>query len=101
MNTTRWDYWDEDGIAKAGTAEAQAAFESAMRSEHDHPGANHLYIHLMEASAQPELAMPSAQKLESLVPISGHMVHMPGHIYLRVGEYEKAIDINERSHLVD
>ena len=101
MNTTRWDYWDEDGIAKAGTAEAQAAFESAMRSEHDHPGANHLYIHLMEASAQPELAMPSAQKLESLVPISGHMVHMPGHIYLRVGEYEKAIDINERSQLVD
>jgi tetratricopeptide (TPR) repeat protein len=101
MNTTRWDYWDEDGIAKSGTAEAQAAFESAMRSEHDHPGANHLYIHLMEASAQPELAMPSAQKLESLVPISGHMVHMPGHIYLRVGEYEKAIDINERSQLVD
>ena len=101
MNTARWDYWDEDGIAKAGTAEAQAAFESAMRSEHDHPGANHLYIHLMEASAQPELAMPSAQKLESLVPISGHMVHMPGHIYLRVGEYEKAIDINERSQLVD
>jgi tetratricopeptide (TPR) repeat protein len=101
MNTTRWDYWDEDGIAKPGTAEAQAAFESAMRSEHDHPGANHLYIHLMEASAQPELAMPSAQKLESLVPISGHMVHMPGHIYLRVGEYEKAIDINERSQLVD
>ena len=101
MNTTRWDYWDENGLAKGGTAEAQAALESAMRSEHDHPGANHLYIHLMEASAQPELAMPAAQKLENAVPISGHMVHMPGHIYLRVGEYEKAVAINERSQIVD
>lgn len=101
MNTTRWDYWEADGTAKPGTAEAQAAFEAAMRIEHDHPGANHLYIHLMEASSQPELAMPAAQKLESTVPISGHMVHMPGHIYLRVGEYEKAIDINERSQIVD
>jgi tetratricopeptide (TPR) repeat protein len=101
MNTTQWDYWGLDGAAKGGTAEAQAALEAAMRSEHDHPGANHLYIHLMEASAQPELAMPAAQRLEGTLPISGHMVHMPGHIYLRVGEYEKAIDINERSQIVD
>ncbi len=101
MNTTRWDYWEADGSAKPGTAEAQVALETAMRLEHDHPGANHLYIHLMEGSSQPELAMPAAQKLEGIVPISGHMVHMPGHIYLRVGEYEKAIDINERSQIVD
>jgi tetratricopeptide (TPR) repeat protein len=101
MNTTRWDYWEKDGTPRPGTEEAQRAFEAAMRAEHDHPGANHLYIHLMEASSQPELAMPAAQKLESTVPISGHMVHMPGHIYLRVGEYEKAIDINERSQVVD
>ncbi|MEQ8954267.1 MAG: hypothetical protein RL120_09055 [Gammaproteobacteria bacterium] len=101
MNTTRWDYWNEDGSAKAGTAEAKAALELAMTLQHDHPGANHLYIHLMEMSDQPELAMPAAQKLEGTVPISGHMVHMPGHIYLRVGEYEKAIDINERSQIVD
>ncbi|MEX0740864.1 MAG: tetratricopeptide repeat protein [Pseudohongiella sp.] len=101
MNTTRWDYWNLDGSAKPGTAEAQTALETAMTVEHDHPGANHLYIHLMEASAQPELAMPAAQKLESIVPISGHMVHMPGHIYLRVGEYEKAVSTNERSQIVD
>lgn len=101
MNTTRWDYWNLDGSAKPGTAEAQAALETAMTVEHDHPGANHLYIHLMEASSQPELAMPAAQKLESIVPISGHMVHMPGHIYLRVGEYEKAVSTNERSQVVD
>jgi len=101
MNTTRWDYWNLDGSAKPGTAEAQAALEAAMASEHDHPGANHLYIHLMEASSEPELAMAAAQKLEGTVPISGHMVHMPGHIYLRVGEYEKAVRTNERSQVVD
>ena len=101
MNTTRWDYWHLDGSAKPGTAEARTALETAMTLEHDHPGANHLYIHLMEMSAQPELAMPSAQKLEAIMPINGHMVHMPGHIYLRVGEYEKAIDINIRSQIVD
>ncbi len=101
MNTRSWDYWEPDGSPRAGTAEARAAFEAAMAVEHDHPGANHLYIHLMEASGEPELAMPSALKLEGTVPISGHMVHMPGHIYLRVGEYEKAIDANERSQVVD
>ena len=101
MNTTRWDYWEADGSAKSGTAEGKAALEAAMALEHDHPGANHLYIHLMEGSDQPELAMPAAQKLEGTLPISGHMVHMPGHIYLRVGEYEKAILSNERSQIVD
>jgi len=101
MNTTRWDYWQADGSAKPGTAVAKAAFEAAMAAEHDHPGANHLYIHLMEGSTQPELALPSAQKLEAIAPIAGHMVHMPGHIYLRVGEYEKAARTNIRSQIVD
>lgn len=101
MNTTRWDYWNPDGSARPGTAEAKTAFEAAMNNEPDHPGANHLYIHLMEGSPQPELALPSAQKLEAAVPIAGHMVHMPGHIYLRVGEYEKAVRTNVRSQVVD
>lgn len=101
MNTTRWDYWEPDGTAKPGALEGKAALEAAMDIEPNHPGANHLYIHLMEGSGQPELAMPSAQKLEATLPISGHMVHMPGHIYLRVGEYEKAILSNERSQIVD
>jgi len=101
MNTTRWDYWESDGSAKPGALEGKAALEAAMAIESHHPGANHLYIHLMEGSGQPELAMPSAQKLEATLPISGHMVHMPGHIYLRVGEYEKAILSNERSQIVD
>ena len=101
MQMGRWDYWEADGAPRPGTADAQAALERAMLLEPDHPGANHLYIHLMEASMEPELALAAAHKLESTVPIAGHMVHMPGHIYLRVGEYEKAIDMNERSQIVD
>lgn len=97
----RWDYWNADGSAKPGTADAMYALEHAMAVEPYHPGANHLYIHLMEASLQPEKALAAAHKLETTVPVSGHMVHMPGHIYLRVGDYERAIDINERSQIVD
>ncbi|MFM1896866.1 MAG: hypothetical protein RLZZ385_1940 [Pseudomonadota bacterium] len=101
MQMGRWDYWEADGAPRPGTADAQAALEHAMLLEPYHPGANHLYIHLMEASMQPEKALAAAHKLENTVPISGHMVHMPGHIYLRVGDYERAIDINERSQIVD
>lgn len=101
MSMGRWDYWNADGSPKPGTADAMAALEHAMVVEPYHPGANHMYIHLMEASMQPEKALAAAHKLESTVPISGHMVHMPGHIYLRVGDYERAIDINERSQIVD
>ena len=57
MNTTRWDYWEADGSPKPGTIEGKGALEAAMAIEHDHPGANHLYIHLMEGSDQPELAL--------------------------------------------
>jgi len=101
MSMARWNYWLADGSPRPGTAVAMAALESAMEAEPYHPGANHLYIHLMEASMQPEKALPAAHKLETAVPIAGHMVHMPGHIYLRTGDYEKAIDINERSQIVD
>jgi len=101
MSMGRWNYWLADGSPLPGTAAAEAALVQAMRVEPYHPGANHLYIHLMEASMQPEKALSAAHKLETSVPISGHMVHMPGHIYLRVGDYEKAIDINERSQVVD
>ncbi len=101
MSMGRWNYWLADGSPRPGTEAAEQALISAMNVEPYHPGANHLYIHLMEASMQPEKALPAAHKLESTVPVSGHMVHMPGHIYLRVGDYEKAIDINERSQIVD
>src|SRR4030095_4599973 len=67
----------------------------------DHPGAVHLYIHLFESSAQPERALPQADRLESIMPKAGHVVHMPSHIYVRVGQYEKAVASNQRSLDVD
>lgn len=101
MSMGRWNYWNEDGSPRPGTEDAAEALEAAMRVQPYHPGANHLYIHLMEASPQPERALPAARKLERSVPVAGHMVHMPGHIYLRVGEYEKAIHANRRAQAVD
>ena len=94
-------YWDEDGNALPGTAEASAALERVMELRPDHPGANHLYIHLYEASNVPDQALPSADRLAALMPGVGHVVHMPGHVYLRVGDHTKNIDHNQRSADVD
>jgi len=96
-----WNYWKRDGSPLPGTREAAAALEHLMALEPNHPGAVHLYVHLFESSAEPERALPQADLLESLMPKEGHMVHMPSHIYLRVGQYEKAIASNERSVAAD
>jgi tetratricopeptide (TPR) repeat protein len=96
-----WNYWQRDGSPLPGTRETAAALEHVMALEPNHPGAVHLYVHLFESSAEPERALPQADKLESLMPKEGHMVHMPSHIYLRVGQYEKAIASNERSVAAD
>ena len=96
-----WNYWERDGSARPGTREAAAALEHVMALEPNHPGAVHLYVHLFESSAEPERALPQADRLESLMPKEGHMVHMPSHIYVRVGQYEKAIASNERSVAAD
>lgn len=101
MSIGRWDYWDLEGRPKPGTTRVELALERVLRAVPDHPGANHLYIHLMEASLQPELALPAADRLEATVPIAGHVVHMPAHIYVRVGQYDKAIAQNIRSQEVD
>ena len=77
------------------------ALERALRAEPNHPGTNHLHIHLMEASLMPERALFSADQLEATMPIAGHVVHMPAHIYVRVGDYDRAIDQNVRSQEVD
>ena len=92
-----WNYWRRDGSALPGTREAAAALEHIMALEPNHPGAVHLFVHLFESSSEPERALPQADRLESLMPKEGHMVHMPSHIYVRVGQYEKAIASNERS----
>jgi tetratricopeptide (TPR) repeat protein len=97
MIHSRWNYWRRDGSPLPGTREAEAALEQVLALNSKHPGAVHLYIHLFESSAAPERALPHADLLASLMPRAGHIVHMPSHIYIRVGQYDKAIASNERS----
>ena len=101
MNIGRWDYWEKDGTPKSATSKVANALESVLKSSPNHTGANHLHIHLLEASQEPERALGSADRLEATMPIVGHVVHMPAHIYVRVGQYNKAIDSNMRSVKVD
>jgi tetratricopeptide (TPR) repeat protein len=101
MSIGRWDYWDKNGTPKPGTIRVMLSLERALAAEPGHPGTNHLHIHLMEASLVPERALGSADRLESTMPIAGHVVHMPAHIYVRVGLYDKAIANNVRSQAVD
>jgi len=101
MNIGRWNYWNHDGSPVGDTGKVAAVLENAMASRPDHPGANHLYIHLMEASREPERALASADRLAATMPMAGHMVHMPSHIYVRVGQFEKAVASNVRSQEVD
>jgi tetratricopeptide (TPR) repeat protein len=96
-----WQYWRRDGSPLPGTNEAAAALEHILALDPNHPGAVHLYVHLFEASAEPERALPHADRLESTMPKAGHMVHMPSHIYVRLGQYEKAVASNERSVAAD
>ena len=97
MNIGRWDYWEKDGTPKSATTKVANALERVLTSNPNHTGANHLHIHLLEASQEPERALASADRLEATMPIVGHVVHMPAHIYVRVGQYNKAIDSNMRS----
>ena len=97
MTKSTWDYWTPDGRPRPGTREALAALEQVLARDIDHPGANHLYIHLLEDSQNPEAALPHAERLAATMPGVGHMVHMPTHIYIRTGQYAKAIALNERS----
>jgi len=101
MNTMPWDYWEKNGAPKREIAPVIAALERIMGREPNHPGANHYYVHLMEASDTPERAEASADRLGSLMPAAGHMVHMPAHIYLRVGRYADAAEANVRAIAAD
>ena len=101
MNTMPWDYWTKDLGPKAGTNEVVDTLERVMAAHPDHPGAHHYYIHIVEASSDPHRGEPSAEKLAALMPGSGHLVHMPSHIYLRVGRYAEASDANVKAILAD
>jgi len=95
MNTTPWDYWVANGQEpKPITEKFLVALEGAIERDPDHPGAHHYYIHAVEASSDPDRGVPSATKLETLVPVAGHLVHMPSHIWIRVGRYADAAATN-------
>jgi tetratricopeptide (TPR) repeat protein len=96
MDTQPWDYWQADyKTPKGHGAEIVAVLESIIARAPNHPGALHLYIHAVEASTTPERAEAAADRLEPLMPDAGHVVHMPSHIYYRVGRYADAAHVNE------
>jgi len=101
MDLNPWNYWDADGKPKNSITEVVAALESALKINPNHPHANHLYIHAVEASKDPDRAVPSADRLGDLQPGAGHLVHMPAHIYIRTGQYHKAAVANERAIVAD
>ena len=90
-----WDLWNTDGTAKPWTPLIEKVLEKLLASSPNHPGANHYYIHVMEPSPFAAKAIPSAERLGKLTPGLSHTVHMPSHIYLRTGNYDKGVAVNE------
>jgi len=97
MNLNPWRLWSLDGKPGENTLEIVQALEGVLARAPQHAGANHYYIHAMEASPWPERAIPSAERLEAMVPKAGHLVHMPAHIYARVGSFSSAVESNARA----
>jgi tetratricopeptide (TPR) repeat protein len=97
MDTSPWNYWEKDLTPKPEAKQALAALESVLRRGRAHSGADHLYIHLVEAGPNPEKGVPSADRIGKLTPNAGHLVHMASHIYVRVGRYHDAAIVNERA----
>lgn len=101
MDLHPWDLWTAEGKPKSGTEELVGVLEQVLAKALDHPGACHYYVHAVEASKQPERALPCAQRLPSLMPGAGHIVHMPAHIYIRLGKYHEASERNQEAAKVD
>jgi tetratricopeptide (TPR) repeat protein len=101
MDLRPWGYWQRDGAPHAGTAEVVSLAEQVIARNPKHPGALHMYIHLVEGTAAPERAERAADTLLTLMPAAGHMVHMPAHIYQRVGRYADAIKSNQLAIAAD
>lgn len=97
MNLQPWDLWTSTGAPKGRALEIVAVLERVLAKAPNHPGANHLYIHAIEASPWPDRGVAAADRLRNLVPGAGHLVHMPSHIYIRVGRYADAGDCNRRA----
>ncbi|MBL8043648.1 MAG: hypothetical protein JNL86_12095 [Nitrospira sp.] len=96
-----WDYWRADGRPQPGTEDIVATLEAALGRDPNHPGACHYYIHAVEASPDPQRALACATRLPSLMPGAGHLVHMPAHIFMRVGRYRDASERNVHAATVD
>jgi tetratricopeptide (TPR) repeat protein len=96
MNLRPWDLWSKEGEARPETPEIIAALDRVLARDPRHPGANHYYIHALEASPHPEKALAAADRLGTLTH-AGHLVHMPAHIYMRVGRYEDAAEANRKA----
>jgi tetratricopeptide (TPR) repeat protein len=101
MDLRPWHLWTADGKPEAGTEEIVKTLETVLVRSVEHPGANHYYIHAIEASPNPEKAEKSADRLAKLIPGAGHIVHMPAHIYQRVGRYADASKANRDAAAVD
>ena len=101
MDLRPWDLWKPDGGPQPGTDEIVTTLESVLAQNPDHPGACHYYLHAVEASSQPERALPCAERLPGLMPGAGHLVHMPAHIYIRVGKYHEAVELNQQAVHID
>lgn len=97
----KWDFWYPDGKPKSWTPELLAKCKEILQTEPDHPAALHYYIHLIEASRQPSLAMDNAERLLRTMPGAGHMVHMATHMYQRNGYYAKGVTVNEAANTVN
>jgi len=97
MDLNPWDYWLKDGTAQPWTPELLAVLESVIEKNPEHHGANHLYIHAVEASKNPHRGLASADRLRFLAPGAGHLVHMPAHIYIRTGKYHEGSLANIRA----
>ncbi|HET7113158.1 MAG TPA: alpha/beta fold hydrolase, partial [Pyrinomonadaceae bacterium] len=94
MNLRPWKLWSHDGKPAPETLEIVAVLEGVLRRNPNHTGANHYYIHAVEASTNAERALPSAARLGKVAPKAGHLVHMPSHVYIRTGDYKEAAQSN-------
>ncbi|RYY22296.1 MAG: hypothetical protein EOO04_16125 [Chitinophagaceae bacterium] len=101
MNEHPWDLWFRNGTAKSWTPAIVEKLEKLLTTAPDHVGANHMYIHLMEASPEVEKAIPSANRLRDMLPAAGHILHMPSHIDIRTGNYHKGVVVNEKASSAD
>ncbi len=101
MDLRPWQLWNKDGTPAEGTEEIISVLESVLKRNPYHIGANHYYIHAVEASPHPGWALPSAERLNTLTPAAGHLVHMPAHIYMRTGDYESAAQANKAGASAD